>query len=114
MSLLVSGQPLTKWGKLADNTETTIFTASNKTTIVQIGFTENEGGTPTLAIWREASGVATDYELRSVLAVTARQRVLIDEVLTLNTGDVLKAQSNDATGAFAWTVTYLAPNAPSR
>lgn len=109
MSVLVSGQPQTEWTKITANTATTIFTAQKRTTIVSIAASENNGGTPTLAIWR--TKVATDYYLRSTLAVTARQRVLIDEVLVLDAGDLLKAQSNDASGHFDVTVTYLGPDA---
>lgn len=109
MSVLVNGQPQTEWTRLTANTATTIFTAAKRTTIVGIAASENAGSTPTLAIWRTKS--ATDYYLRSTLAVTARQRVLIDEVLVLDQGDILKAQSGDAAGKFDVTVTYLAPSA---
>lgn len=110
MSFLVSGQPQTTWGNLNDNADTAIYTATKKTTVVSMGFTENEGGTPTLAVWRE-NAAGDPYDIRSTLAVTARQRVLIDEVLTLATGDTIHIQSSDATGAFDWTVTVLAPDA---
>lgn len=109
MSVLVNGQPQTEWTKLTGNTATAIFTAAKRTTIVAIAASENAGSTPTLAIWR--TNGATDYYLRSTLAVTARQRVLIDEVLVLDQGDILKAQSSDAAGKFDVTVTYLAPSA---
>lgn len=109
MSVLVNGQPQTEWTRLTDNTATTIFSATKRTTVVSIAATENNGGVPTLAIYRLKG--ATNYYLRSVLAVTARQRVLIDEVLVLDQGDVLKAQSSDASGHFDVTVTYLAPSA---
>ena len=109
MSVLVNGQPQTEWTRITGNTATTIFTAAKRTTIVAIAASETSGSIPTLAIWRTKS--ATDYYLRSALAVTARQRVLIDEVLVLDQGDVLKAQSNDAAGKFDVTVTYLAPSA---
>lgn len=110
MSFVVTGQPIGKWGNLDDNAEATIFTAAKRTTIVSMGFTENEGTTSTLRVWRETSG-GTEMDIRSTLAVTARQRVLIDEVLVLNTGDMIKIQSSDASGAFDWSVTYLAPDA---
>jgi hypothetical protein len=109
MSILVSGQPQTEWTRLTANTATVIYTADKRTTITAIAASENNGGTPTLAIWRTKG--ATDYYLRSALAVTARQRVLIDEVLVLDQGDTLKAQSNDASGHFDVTVTHLAPSA---
>lgn len=110
MSFLVTGQPLSKWGNLNVDTETTVFTATKRTTIVSMGFTENEGGTPTLRVWRETPA-SDEMDIRSVLAVTARQRVLIDEVFVLNTGDMIKVQSSDSSGAFDWSVTYLAPDA---
>lgn len=109
MAFTVSGQPLTKYAKLTDNTETTLLTASKRTTIVSMGFTETAGGTPTLAVWR--SDGTTDHHLRSALAVTARQRVLLDEVFALNAGDTIKAQSSDASGDFDVMITYLVPDA---
>lgn len=110
MSFLVSGQPQTTWGNLNDNADTAIYTATKKTTIVSMGFSENEGTTSTLRVWRE-NAAGDEYDIRSTLAVTARQRVVIDEVLTLNTADSIHIQSSDASGAFDWTVTILAPDA---
>lgn len=110
MSFLVSGQPQTTWGNLNDDADTAIFTAVKKTTVVSMGFSENEGGTPTLRVWRE-NAAGTEFDIRSTLAVTARQRVLIDEVLTLNAGDSIHIQSSDSSGAFDYTVTVLASDA---
>ena len=109
MSILVSGQPQTEWSRLTGNTATVIYTADKRTTITAIAASVNAAGTPTLAIWRTKG--ATDFYLRMAQAVTAGQRVLIDEVLVLDQGDILKAQSNDASGHFDITVTHLAPSA---
>lgn len=109
MSVLVNGQPQTEWTNITANTATTVFTAAKKTTVVSIAASETAGSTPTLAIWRLKA--AAVYYLRSALAVTARQRVLIDEVLVLDQGDTIVVQSNDAAGKFDVTVTYLAPSA---
>lgn len=109
MSILVSGQPQTEWSRLTDNTATVIYTAALRTTITAIAASVNAAGTPTLAIWRVKG--ATSYYLRMAQAVTAGQRVLIDEVLVLDQGDTLKAQSNDAAGHFDITVTHLASSA---
>lgn len=111
MSFLVSGQPLTLYDQLTANTAKTLYTASKRTTIVSIACTETNGGTQTLSVYvTTASG---DRYLRKTLAVTAKQRVLIDEVFALNAGDILKAQSGDASGYFDVMVTYLAPDAQS-
>lgn len=109
MSILVSGQPQTTYAKLTANTATTLFTATKRTTIVGLGFTETNGGTQTLSIWR--SDGTNDHYFRKALAVTAKQRVLIDEVFSLNSGDTIKGQSGDASGYFDVTITYLAPDA---
>lgn len=109
MTFIVSGQPLTKYERLTDNTAKVIFTASKRTTIVSLAFTETKGGTQTLAVVR--SDGSTDYYLRRAKAVTAGERVLLDEVFALSAGDTLKAQSSDATGGFDVMVTYLAPDA---
>lgn len=108
MSFTVSGIPLTKWTRLTDNTATTIFTATKRTTIVQMAFTEHAGGTPTLTVLR--SDGTNDHYFRNALAMTAKEVVTFDEVFTLNTGDTLKAQSNDAQGDVHCRVTYLAPD----
>jgi len=110
MTFFVSGQPLTVYGRLSDNTATTIFTATKRTTIVAIACTETNGGVQTLSIFRTAAG-GGDYFLRKALAVTAKQRVLVDETFVLNPGDMIKAQSGDAAGYFDTMVTYLAPDA---
>lgn len=112
MSFLVSGQPLTLYDQLTANTAKTLYTASKRTTIVSIACTETNGGTQALSVFVTTAAGADRY-LRKALAVTAKQRVLIDEVFSLNTGDVLKAQSGDASGYFDVMVTYLAPDAQS-
>lgn len=112
MSILVSGQPLTAWTHLTDNTATTIFTATKRTTITSIAATELNGGTQALSIYVTKAAGDRRY-LRKALAVTAKQRVLIDEVFSLDSGDVLKALSGDASGYFDVMVTYLAPDAQS-
>ncbi|RYY67715.1 MAG: hypothetical protein EOO12_00215 [Chitinophagaceae bacterium] len=113
MSFLVSGQPLTLYDQLTANTAKTLYTASKRTTVVSIACTETNGGTQTLSIYVSLANSGGDRYLRKVKPVTARERVLIDEVFALNTGDVLKAQSGDASGYFDVMVTYLAPDAQS-
>jgi hypothetical protein len=110
VSFFVSGQPLGKRGQINDSTDTTIYTAEKRTTLIGMAFTENEGGTPTLRVWLEDED-GTEVDIRSTLAVTARQRVVIDEVLVLAIGDTVHVQSSDETGAFDWTLTYIAPDA---
>lgn len=110
MSVLVTGQPQTTYAKLSNNTLTTVFTATKRTTIVAMAFTETNGGTQTLTVLR-ADPTPVNYYFRNALAVTAKQRVLIDEVFSLNTGDTIKAQSGDASGFFDIMITYLAPDA---
>lgn len=110
MSILVTGQPLTEYSNLTTNTATTIFTASKRTTITSIACTETNGGTQTLSVYVDRASGSDNY-LRKAKAVTAKERVVIDEVFALNTGDVLKAQSGDASGYFDVMVTYLAPDA---
>lgn len=112
MSVLVSGQPQTAYAKLSDNTLTTVFTAAKRTTIVGMAFTETQGGTPTLTVQRN-NAAGTVYYFRNALAVTAKQRLLFDEVFSLDQGDTIKAQSNDGTGDFDVMITYLAPSALS-
>lgn len=109
MSFIVSGQPLTKYDKLDDNTLTTVFTATKRTTVLAMGFTETNGGTQALTVVRDNG--TTTYSFRTAKAVTAKERVLIDEVFVLNTGDTIKAQSGDASGYFDVMITYLAPDA---
>jgi len=108
MSVLVSGQPQTTFAKLSNNSATVLFTATKRTTIVSMGFTETNGGTQTLSIWR--SDGTNDHYFRKAKAVTARERVLIDEVFSLNTNDTIKGLSSDASGYFDVTITYLAPD----
>lgn len=110
MSVLVSGQPQTAYSKLTDNTLTTVFTASKRTTIVGMAFTETQGGTPALTVQRTTTAPVT-YYFRNALAVTAKQRLLFDEVFSLDQGDTIKAQSDDAGGDFDVMITYLAPSA---
>lgn len=111
MSFFVSGQPLTKFAKLSNNSATVLFTAQKRTTIVSIAAQETNGGTQTLALWRRDAADATTHSIRSTLAVSARQRVLVDEVITLNQGDTIRGQSGDASGYFDIFITYLAPDA---
>lgn len=108
MSIIVSGQPLTKYVKLTDNTLTTVFTATKRTTILGMAFKETNGGTQTLTAYRD--GTVTHY-FRKAEAVTAKQRVLVDEIFVLNANDTIKAQSGDASGYFDVMITYLAPDA---
>lgn len=110
MSIQVSGQPLTAYGRLTNNTLTSLFTATKRTTITSIAFTETNGGTQALSIARTAAG-GGDYFIRKAQAVTAKQRVLVDEVFVLNPGDEIKGQSSDASGYFDVMITYLAPDA---
>jgi hypothetical protein len=110
MSFLVSGQPLTDYAKLTNNTLTTVFTATKRTTVVSMAFTETNGGTQTLTVLR-SDPTPTSYYFRNALGVTGKQRVLIDEVFALNAGDTIKAQSGDASGYFDVMITYLAPDA---
>ncbi len=112
MTLQVSGQPLTVYGRLTDNTLTSLFTATKRTTVVSLAFTETNGGTQTLSIARTAAA-GGDFFLRKALAVTAKQRVLVEEVFALNPGDEIKGQSGDASGYFDVMITYLAPDAQS-
>ena len=109
MTVQVTGQPITEYASLTDNTATVIFTASKRTTIVYIGCTETNGGTQELSVFVSRAG--GDHYLRKELAVSAGQRVVFDEVFTLNQGDVLKAQSGDIGGYFDIMTTYLSPDA---
>ena len=109
MSFLVSGQPTTIYSQLTANTATTLYTATKRTTVVSMAFTETNGGTQTLSIFVTSGG--TDYYIRKALAVTAKQRVLIDEVIALPPQAILKATSGDASGYFDVMITYLAPDA---
>lgn len=110
MTFFVSGKPLTIWTKLTDNTATTCFTAEGKTTILGIACTEWGGDTPNLTIARVTPAPVTHY-LRNALAMTAKQRVTIDEVFVLNKGDTIKVTSSDASGEVDVMVTYLPSDA---
>lgn len=110
MSFFVTGQPLTIYAKLSNNNVTALFTATKRTTIVSMAFTETNGGTQVLSVYRTAAA-GGDYYFRKALAVTAKQRVLIDETFALNTGDVINGLSGDASGYFDVMITYLAPDA---
>ena len=109
MSFAVTGQPLTEWTKLTDNTLTTIFTARKNTTIIGISATELAGSTSQVTILR--SDGSNSFYLRKALAVTAKQHLTFDEVFQLGTGDTIKAQTNDAAGNLDCAVTYLNPDA---
>jgi hypothetical protein len=109
MSILVSGQPLTEWTQLTDNTATVIFTATKRTTITSIIATETNGGTQTLSIY--VTKAAGDRYLRRERAATARETAVFDQVFTLDNGDVLKATSSSNSRYFDIMVTYLAPDA---
>lgn len=111
MSFVVTGQPLTEFGKLSDNSATVLFTATKRTSIISIACQETNGGTQTLALWRRDKADSVSHFIRSTLAVTARQRVLIDEVIVLNAGDTIRGQSGDASGYFDIFIDYLAPDA---
>jgi hypothetical protein len=110
MSILVSGQPLTLYDQLTNNSAKTLYTAVKRTTIVAVACTETNGGTQALSVYVTTAAGADRY-LRKAQAVTAKQRVVIDEVFSLNPGDSLKALSGDGSGYFDVMVTYLAPDA---
>lgn len=109
MSIALQGPFATEWTRLADGSQTTIFTATKPTTVVAISFTETNGGTHTLAIARNDG--TNDHEIRSALALTARERGTIEEVLRLDIGDTLEATSSSSSGYVHLRVTYLEPDA---
>ncbi len=110
VTVLIDNPPLVTLAKLTDNTLTTVFTARQKTTIIHMAFTETNGGTQALTIVRNDG--TTSHSFRTALAVTAKQRVTIDEIIPLATGNTIKAQSGDAAGYFDVMITYLNPAAP--
>lgn len=109
MSFTVTGQPLTEWTKLTDNTVTAIFTAKKNTSIIGMTFKETNGGTPTLTVAYD-DGTTTFY-FRNAEAVTVKQRITFDEVFVIRGGGSIKVTSNDASGHFDCSVTYLNPDA---
>jgi hypothetical protein len=109
LSFFVSGQPLTAWVRLTDDTATTLFTATKRTTVIGMRFKEHAGGTPNLTVLRNDG--TNDHYFRNAEAMTAKQEVLFDEVFVLAIGDTLKAQSNDAQGDIHCRVTYIEPSA---
>lgn len=111
MSLLLSGPAGTEWKTLTSSSATVVFTAPSRTTVVQIGATETNGGTQTLSIFILRADGSTTYYLRKTRAAVAKERALIDEVIVLNKGDAIKATSSDASGYFDISVTYLLPDA---
>lgn len=112
MSFTVAGTPLTKWTRLTDSTETTLFTADKPTTVVSVGWSETAGGTHTLLIVRDDG--TNDHILRGAKALAAYERESVDEVLRLRTGDTIKATSSDADGKAHCRVTYLVPDASAQ
>lgn len=111
MSFFVSGAPQTQWGRLTDNTETTVFTARSRTTILSMHFKHSEtSGTPALSILRNDG--TNDFYFRNAEAIgEAKGTVEVDEVFVLDPGDTIKAQSDDASGDFHYRITYIASSA---
>lgn len=111
MSFFVTGGVLTKWGKLTDNTDTTVFNAVKRTTIVGMRFKHNNtSGTPALTIKRDDG--TTTFLFRNAEAIgAAKDTVTIDETFVLQPNDTIKAQSGDADGEFDYRITYIAGDA---
>ena len=109
MSFILSGKAFTKWTRLTDTSETTVFSATGKTTIVDMRFKHHGAGTPNLTVLRDDG--TNDHYFRNAEAVTNKQEVAFDQTFTLNNGDTIKATSSAATGDFHCRITYLAPDA---
>lgn len=100
--------------KITGNTATAVFTARSRTVITSLVITENNGSTPNLTVDRYDTANTTAYYLRNALAVTAKQTVIFDEPMVLQTGWSIRVTSSDASGRFDGTMTYIFPDASAR
>ena len=106
MSYTVNGGTvLTQCVKLTASTVTDILTAKGSTLVVAIYAAEIAGATPTLTL--EKYDGTTRFYLRNTKAMTARELVQLDVLLTLKNGEKIRAQASAADQIDIW-VSYLA------
>lgn len=111
MSISIGGALITEWATVANNSITTVFTATRRTPITSVIVTETNGGTPTLTLARY-DGAARKY-LRKAVAMVAGMAFVFDTPFVLDPGNKLEVTSSDASGHMDVAVTYVNPVAPA-
>jgi len=100
---------ISEYGKISNNTTTTIYTASIGTTRVRsVICCENAGSTPNLTL--EVNDGTNSYYKRKAVAMTAGSETIFNEPFYVPQGWTVKITSSDAAGKIDWTITYDAPS----
>lgn len=108
MSFNINGGAIvTNRVKLTGNTVTTIFAATQRTTILGIIATENNGGTPNLSL--EVYDGTNSFYLRKAVAMVAGTAVIFNEPFELQAGYSIRATSSDGSGHVDCHVSYINP-----
>jgi len=107
---LTGGSILTKATKLTTTSATVLYGGSGikRTVILSVIATEIAGATPTLTL--ELFDGTTSYYLRNALAMTAKQTLIFNEPLALQSGWSLRATAGTANQIDCF-VTYMSPDA---
>lgn len=106
MSYTVNGGAvLTEVVKLSTTSATDLLTAKGKTLVIAIYAAETAGSTPALTI--EKYDGTTSFYLRNAKAMTAKELVQMDLLVSLKNGEKLRATAGAANQIDIW-VSYLA------
>jgi hypothetical protein len=110
---VVGASTFTERTRLTDNTATTVLGIDRRTTLISIALSENNGGTPTVAL-DVFDGTSSRY-LQKTVTLAAGGRTVIDlsgEVIELN--ELVRATSSDTAGHVDVAVTYVNPHAANQ